>query len=243
MPPDLCTRCTEEPRSSAQRTEEGGRAAAPTLGEFGRCKWGRGRPRLRVAFAVDDVLQQAENNPCGASASCGASTHWAHLANRATPFLAIDVHQGEHRVFFGKVSGRCDGDAGADLGKTEMLILLVEDNDLNRDMLTRRLARRGFRVESAADGEAALRLARDLRPDVILMDIGLPVIDGWEAIRQLKALPETREIPIITLTAHAFSEDRQRAEAAGCAGFVSKPIDLQHLLDTITQVGSSRPAK
>jgi CheY-like chemotaxis protein len=100
-------------------------------------------------------------------------------------------------------------------------------------MLQRRLARRGFTVECAADGEAGVRLAREGHPDLILMDIGLPVIDGWEAIRQLKALPETRDIPIITLTAHAFSEDRKRSESAGCAGFVPKPIDLECLLGTI----------
>ena len=124
-----------------------------------------------------------------------------------------------------------------------MLILLVEDNELNRDMLARRLARRGFTVECAADGEAGVRLAKERQPDVVLMDIGLPVIDGWEAIRQLKSQPETREIPIITLTAHAFSEDKDRAEAAGCAGFVSKPIDMQHLLDTIGKVRSSGTVK
>jgi CheY-like chemotaxis protein len=117
-----------------------------------------------------------------------------------------------------------------------MKILLVEDNELNRDMLSRRLTRRGFSVECAVDGETGVRLARDGRPDVVLMDIGLPVIDGWEAIRQLKALPETSEIPIITLTAHAFSEDRHRSQSAGCAGFVTKPIDLEYLLDTIRQV-------
>jgi len=124
-----------------------------------------------------------------------------------------------------------------------MRILLVEDNELNRDMLTRRLIRRGFSIECATDGESAVRLARDQRPDLILMDIGLPVIDGWEAIRQLKSFPETQEIPIITLTAHAFSEDQQRSEASGCAGFVTKPIDLQRLLDTIAQIGLSVPDK
>jgi CheY-like chemotaxis protein len=117
-----------------------------------------------------------------------------------------------------------------------MNILLVEDNDLNRDMLSRRLVRRGFRVECAVDGEAGVRMARDTHPDVILMDIGLPVIDGWEAIRQLKSVPETSEIPIIALTAHTSNEDRARAQRAGCAGFVSKPIDLQYLLDTIAGV-------
>jgi CheY-like chemotaxis protein len=117
-----------------------------------------------------------------------------------------------------------------------MKILLVEDNELNRDMLTRRLTRRGFTVECAEDGEAGVRLARDVRPDLVLMDIGLPVIDGWEAIRQLKALPETSEIPIITLTAHAFSEDRNRAQLCGCAGFVTKPIDLECLLAAINQI-------
>lgn len=123
-----------------------------------------------------------------------------------------------------------------------MNILLVEDNELGRDMLSRRLARRGFSVECAADGETSVRLAREKHPDLILMDIGLPVMDGWEAIRQLKSTPETREIPIIVLTAHAFTEDRARAQEVGCAGFVSKPIDLQCLLDAIAGIQPTGPA-
>jgi CheY-like chemotaxis protein len=111
--------------------------------------------------------------------------------------------------------------------------LLVEDNDLNRDMLVRRLARHGIAATCAVDGEDGVRQAVSSRPDVILMDISLPVIDGWEAIRRIRAVPETAAIPIIALTAHVLKEDRERADAAGCFGFVSKPIDMPVLLDTI----------
>lgn len=114
-----------------------------------------------------------------------------------------------------------------------MPILLVEDNDMNRDMLVRRLSRRGYSVTCAVNGEEGVRMARELRPSLILMDIGLPIIDGWEAIRRIRAMPETGSIPIIALTAHAFTEDRDRAFAAGCAAFVPKPIDLAALLDAM----------
>jgi two-component system cell cycle response regulator DivK len=116
-----------------------------------------------------------------------------------------------------------------------MNILLVEDNELNRDMLVRRLTRRGYRVASATTGEEAVRMAADLRPDIVLMDIGLPVVDGWQAIRRLKASADTRDIPIIALTAHALAEDRVRALSAGCADFVSKPVDFPRLLEVISQ--------
>ena len=112
-------------------------------------------------------------------------------------------------------------------------VLLVEDNDLNRDMLVRRLARHGMAATCAVDGEDGVRQALAGRPDVILMDISLPVIDGWEAIRRIRAVPETASIPIVALTAHVLKEDRERAEAAGCSGFVSKPIDMPVLLETI----------
>jgi CheY-like chemotaxis protein len=112
-------------------------------------------------------------------------------------------------------------------------VLLVEDNDLNRDMLVRRLARNGMAATCAVDGEDGVRQALAGRPDVILMDISLPVIDGWEAIRRIRAAPETASIPIVALTAHVLKEDRERAEAAGCSGFVSKPIDMPVLLDAI----------
>ena len=114
-----------------------------------------------------------------------------------------------------------------------MKVLLVEDNELNRDMLSRRLERRGYQVVLALDGQQGLDLARSEAPDLILMDMSLPVLDGWEATRQLKAAPETRTIPIIALTAHAMSSDRDKALAAGSDDYDTKPIDLPRLLEKI----------
>ena len=114
-----------------------------------------------------------------------------------------------------------------------MHILLVEDNELNRDMLVRRLARRGFVVTCACDGVEAVKRAGECQPDLVLMDIGLPVLDGWQAIQRLKASSVTEHIPIVALTAHALIEDHDRAIALGCADFVSKPIDLERLLQVI----------
>ena len=112
-------------------------------------------------------------------------------------------------------------------------ILLVEDNELNRDMLSRRLERRGYQVVIAADGEQGVQLAQTEAPDLILMDMSLPVLDGWEATRQLKAAPETQSIPIIALTAHAMSDDREKALAAGCNDYDTKPIEFPRLLAKI----------
>jgi two-component system, cell cycle response regulator DivK len=112
-------------------------------------------------------------------------------------------------------------------------ILLVEDNEMNRDMLSRRLQRREFEVVIAVDGEQGVALARSEAPDLILMDMSLPVMDGWEATRQLKAAPETGAIPIIALTAHAMSGDREKAFAAGCDDYDTKPIELPRLLEKI----------
>ena len=112
-------------------------------------------------------------------------------------------------------------------------ILLVEDNELNRDMLSRRLQRKGYEVLLAVDGEQGVRMAQAEAPALILMDMSLPVVDGWEATRQLRAEPATRAIPIIALTAHAMSGDRERAMAAGCDDFDTKPIDLERLLAKI----------
>jgi len=112
-------------------------------------------------------------------------------------------------------------------------ILLVEDNEMNRDMLSRRLQRRGHEVLPAPDGAASLELARGEQPALILMDMSLPVIDGWEATRQLKADPATRGIPVIALTAHAMAGDREKSLAAGCDDFDTKPIDLDRLLGKI----------
>jgi CheY-like chemotaxis protein len=112
-------------------------------------------------------------------------------------------------------------------------ILLVEDNEMNRDMLSRRLAKRGYDVAIALDGEQGLAMARAEAPALILMDMSLPGIDGWEATRRLKAAAETRKIPIIALTAHAMSGDREKAVAAGCDDFDTKPVDLARLLEKI----------
>src|SRR5438876_6478315 len=109
-------------------------------------------------------------------------------------------------------------------------ILLVEDNEMNRDMLSRRLQRRGYEVVIAVDGGQGVALAQAERPDLILMDMSLPVLDGWEATRQLKADPETSGIPVIALTAHAMAGDQQKAMAAGCDDYDTKPVDLTSLL-------------
>ncbi|QDU18266.1 response regulator [Urbifossiella limnaea] len=112
-------------------------------------------------------------------------------------------------------------------------LLLVEDNELNRDMLSRRLERQGFRVVCAVDGEDGYRVARAERPDLILMDMHLPVMDGWEVTRRLKAEPDTRPTPVIALTADAMTGDREKALAAGCDDYDTKPVDLPRLLDKI----------
>ncbi len=109
-------------------------------------------------------------------------------------------------------------------------ILVVEDNTLNRDMLTRRLARRGYEVLVAEDGQAAIDMAGTEAPDLILMDMSLPILDGWEATRRLKAAPETARIPVIALTAHAMAGDREKTIEAGCDDYDSKPIEFERLL-------------
>jgi CheY-like chemotaxis protein len=112
-------------------------------------------------------------------------------------------------------------------------ILLVEDNEMNRDMLSRRLLRNGFEVVIAVDGQQGLAMATSESPDVILMDMSLPVMDGWEATRRVKADPATKSIPVIALTANALVEDRERAMAAGCDDFDTKPVELPRLLEKI----------
>ena len=112
-------------------------------------------------------------------------------------------------------------------------ILIVEDNEMNRDMLSRRLVKRGYEIALAVDGEQGLAMARSERPALVLMDMSLPGLDGWEATRQLKAMPETRDIPVIALTAHAMAGDREKALAAGCDDFDTKPIELPRLLGKI----------
>jgi CheY-like chemotaxis protein len=109
-------------------------------------------------------------------------------------------------------------------------ILLVEDNEMNRDMLSRRLVRKGFTVEMAVDGRAGVEMGIAGKYDLILMDMSLPEIDGWEATRQLRAAPETKAVPIIALTAHAMAGDRDKALEAGCNDYDTKPIELERLL-------------
>lgn len=110
-------------------------------------------------------------------------------------------------------------------------ILIVEDNEMNRDMLSRRLERKGYEVFIAVDGEAGVKAAQVEHPDLVLMDMSLPVVDGWAATRQLKAAPETAHLPIIALTAHAMSGDREKALEAGCDDYDTKPIELPRLLE------------
>ena len=121
-------------------------------------------------------------------------------------------------------------------------ILLVEDNEMNRDMLSRRLIRRGYEVILAEDGAAGLNVARTQRPDLILMDMSLPVMDGWEATRQLKAVPETAGIPVIALTAHAMAGDEEKALGAGCDAYETKPVDLPKLLAKMEALLARKPA-
>lgn len=125
-------------------------------------------------------------------------------------------------------------------------ILLVEDNEMNRDMLSRRLTRRGYEVVIAVDGQEGLNLAMSAAPDLILMDMSLPIIDGWEATRRIKADAAIAAIPVIALTAHAMSGDREQALGAGCDDYDTKPIELDRLLgkisEQLTRVGKSAPA-
>jgi two-component system cell cycle response regulator DivK len=120
-------------------------------------------------------------------------------------------------------------------------VLLVEDNEMNRDMLSRRLERRGYEVLVAVDGAEALQRAQADAPALILMDMSLPVIDGWEATRRLKADPATRRIPVIALTAHAMAGDREKALGAGCDDFDTKPVDLPRLLDKMSHLLGGAP--
>jgi two-component system cell cycle response regulator DivK len=116
---------------------------------------------------------------------------------------------------------------------TMTLVLIVEDNPINRDVLGRRLERRGFNIRFAEDGPSGIKSADELVPDVILMDIGLGEMDGWETTRRIKSNPRTVNIPIIALTASAFESDREKSFAAGCCDFDTKPVDLPRLLGKI----------
>jgi len=122
-------------------------------------------------------------------------------------------------------------------------ILLVEDNEMNRDMLSRRLTKKGYDVVIAVDGQAGLEMAHSEKPDLILMDMSLPVMDGWAATRAVKERADTRHIPVIALTAHALAPDRDRALEAGCNDYDTKPIELTRLLGKIEALlGASPPA-
>ena len=112
-------------------------------------------------------------------------------------------------------------------------ILIIEDNEMNRDMLSRRLARQGFEIVLAVDGKQGVEAASKEMPDLILMDMSLPVMNGWEATEKVKSNPATKNIPVIALTAHAMSEDREKCIAAGCNDFDTKPVDLPRLLEKI----------
>jgi CheY-like chemotaxis protein len=115
-------------------------------------------------------------------------------------------------------------------------VLLIEDNEMNRDMLSRRLIRRGFEVIFAVDGQQGIDLARSQRPDIILMDMSLPVIDGWEATRRVKSDDATRGVPVIGLTAHAMSGDREKAIEAGCDDYDTKPVEFDRLVGKIERL-------
>ncbi len=112
-------------------------------------------------------------------------------------------------------------------------ILVVEDNEMNRDMLSRRLQRRGYEVIVAVDGQAGIEAAETEHPDLILMDMSLPIVDGWEATRRVKSRPETAHIPVVALTAHALEGERQKALDAGCDDYDTKPVELERLLQKI----------
>ena len=122
-------------------------------------------------------------------------------------------------------------------------ILLVEDNEMNRDMLSRRLIRRGYDVILAQDGKEGLETAQTQSPDLILMDMSLPVMDGWEATRRLKDSPDTASIPVVALTAHALTDDRDKATRAGCDGYETKPVELPRLIETIERLLGARKAQ
>ena len=121
-----------------------------------------------------------------------------------------------------------------------MRILLIEDNELNRDMLTRRLERKGYTVISAVDGLSGIEKAGSEKPELIIMDLSLPVLDGWTAAQQLKADKNTKSIPIIALTAHAMKGDREKALEAGCDEYDTKPVNFERLLGKINQLTNSR---
>jgi len=120
-------------------------------------------------------------------------------------------------------------------------VLLVEDNEMNRDMLSRRLMRKGYEVVIAGDGRSGVEMASRERPDIILMDMSLPVLDGWNATRLIKESPDTQAIPIIALTAHAMASDREKALEAGCDDYDTKPVEMPRLLEKIERLLGGPP--
>jgi len=120
-------------------------------------------------------------------------------------------------------------------------ILIVEDNEMNRDMLSRRLERADYEVATAVDGEEGIAMARSFKPDLIIMDMSLPKLDGWAASTELKLHPDTREIPILALTAHAMDGDRKRALDAGCDDYDTKPVEITRLLNKILTLLTEKP--
>ncbi len=122
-------------------------------------------------------------------------------------------------------------------------ILIVEDNEENRDSLSRRLQRRGFAVVAAEDGKAGLAMAQTEKPDLVLMDMNMPEMDGWEATRQIKAIEGLHDLPVLALTAHALAGDKERALQAGCADYHTKPVDFPKLLSQIEAILQKRPAQ
>lgn len=120
-------------------------------------------------------------------------------------------------------------------------VLLIEDNEMNRDILFRRLSRRGYVVVFAVDGQQGVEMARSEKPDIILMDMSLPIIDGWEATRRVKSDNAIRDVPVIGLTAHAMTGDREKALEAGCDDYDTKPVELDRLISKIERLLSQRP--
>ena len=120
-------------------------------------------------------------------------------------------------------------------------VLVVEDNEANRDMLSRRLQRRGFEVVIAVDGAEGVAMSKAEKPDIVLMDMGLPVMNGWEATRAIKADPATQHMPVIALTAHSMAGDREKAMEAGCDDYDTKPVELPRLLEKMAVLGVSAP--
>ena len=115
-------------------------------------------------------------------------------------------------------------------------ILIVEDNELNRDMLSRRLTRKGFQISLAVDGQEGVDKTKEVTPDLVLMDMSLPKIDGWQATKLIKSNPDTKHTPVIALTAHAMAEDKEKALEAGCDDFDTKPVELPRLLEKISKL-------